>query len=1135
MDGDFPLKALLPKKETGAESFLARNPDFDGRGITIAILDTGVDPGAPGLQVTTDGRQKILDLIDATGSGDVDTSTVLTTEEVEERSIKSPFTGRDLKIPSDWQNPSGRWHVGVKSAYELFPKLLRTRLNTEIKKKLWDPAHERSLAVAAQELDHWNDEHSDKTATLTRNEKLMKEELEYRVELLTKFDKEQDIAGPVYDCIVFHDGNTWRAVIDSNENGDLLSASVLSSFRESGQYATFGGQDLMNYSINVYDNGRVLSVVTTCGSHGTHVASIAAGNFPDEPALNGVAPGAQIVSVKIGDSRLDSMETGRALVNGVSAIVAHKCDIANLSFGEGAHWHNAGCVVEAMAELTQKYGIIFVSSAGNNGPALSTVGCPGGTESSVIGIGALVTPDMMDVEYSMRERLPINQYTWSSRGPTIDGALGVSVSAPGGAIASVPNWTLKGSQLMNGTSMSSPNACGGIALIMSGLKASGITYSPSSVKQGIENTASPVEGLDKLTVGHGLLQVDKAFEYIKEHGINLARDVTFEVSVDGSRRGIYLRESCSLQKPIVASVKVEPKYNDDAERADRIKLQLKLNVACDASWVSAPSHLVLMNTARQFSVRVDPRGLNSGYHFSEVCAYNADFPSQGPLFRVPVTVIIPEKIGLEAGYCRSDKLQFKPGQVHRMFLEIPHGATWAEVSLVAKVSTGSATFFVHAIQLQNDCDYRSHEFDKRAVLSDGSHWLQQFKVLGGVTLELSVAQYWASLGDSEVTRTITVHGIMSNPSEITFHSSKAYTRVDVTASFRQEEIQPSGSLKTHIEPLRPVDSAIRCMGEQDVLPSGCHVYQLILTYTFSKAKKGEVVPAASYLSNLLYESEYESQLWMLFDSNKQLITCGDAFPHKYAVTIDKGDYTLRLQVCHSRREQLERLKDMIIVIKHKLPSPVSVDVYGSLTQAMRASGSKCKSLKLGPGNCIPLYIMPPAEDKIPKAVKPGHILQGTMSFAKDSEVKKVDSCLFSYVISEPPLKRVKSKQDKAQKTTLSLSDQYEEALRSFQLTWACKLKDLQQVDEVEKQAVDPLEARLTRLRILEEKERLSHLDAIVATANAVLDCIDIVQLAAYCGMKADLSSDADTVKWCDMDKKKAAVIEALGTKVLVVN
>lgn len=45
---------------------------------------------------------------------------------------------------------------------------------------------------------------------------------------------------------------------------------------------------------------------------------------------------------------------------------------------------------------------------------------------------------------------------------------------------------------------------------------------------------------------------------------------------------------------------------------------MRFSLVCDASWVECPGHLDLMNMGRNFTIRVDGRGLAQGAHYSEV-------------------------------------------------------------------------------------------------------------------------------------------------------------------------------------------------------------------------------------------------------------------------------------------------------------------------------------------------------------------------------------------------------------------------------------------------------------------------------------------------------------------------------------
>lgn len=218
---------------------------------------------------------------------------------------------------------------------------------------------------------------------------------------------------------------------------------------------------------------------------------------------------------------------------------------------------------------------------------------------------------------------------------------------------------------------------------------------------------------------------------------------------------------------------------------------------------------------------------------------------------------------------------------------------------------------------------------------------------------------------------------------------------------------PCITLKNSVQVLRPGEAKISPLTARDVIPKGRQIYEMLLSYSFHLNKATEVSPNYAILSDVLYESEFESQLWLLFDSNKQLLGCGDSYPSKYSVKLEKGDYSIKLQIRHDKKEYLDKLVDTSILLNQKLPTAITLDVYGSHSQAI--VGDKKAAFGHALSSCtVPLYIAPLASDKFSTKVNNlAHFLSGTVTYAKDELGKRVDTYPIKYIINENAKKLVK--------------------------------------------------------------------------------------------------------------------------------
>jgi tripeptidyl-peptidase-2 len=936
---------------------------------------------------------------------------------------------RKIIINKNWINPTGLYRHGIKRAYDLYPTLLEKRVKSERKKN----SDAEYLIIESNLYKQLND------TSLTSDEI---DDIKIRLNQLKSIV--YDDSGPILDCIVWHDGERFQSAIDTSETGDLSNKEAMTNYRVSYQFEPFSNIDSLNYTVNIYDNGDILSINCDAGAHGSHVAGIVSAYHPNQVELNGIAPGAQIISLKIGDSRLGSMETGVGLTRAIIEAVKRKCDIINMSYGESTQWDNQGQFVELANKMVNKHGIIFVASAGNNGPALSTVGCPGGTSSCAISVAACVTRSLMSVAYSMTDKIAESNYTWSSVGPSLDGDLGVNIIAPGGAVTSVPNWTLSRNQLMNGTSMSSPNATGCIALLLSGLKANNLPISPIRVRRCVENSAKLLDNVNILGQGNGLIQVAAAWKLLQNsfnlNGINTTSlinssnsssiynendlmnwyDVGYNIKCNSERfeRGIYLRQPYETSIENTFKVNISPQFKDGTPNEVLYNYEVRMNLVASHSWVTCPDHMLMTTAGKVINVVVDPTKLPPGQHVCIINCYmerdynmNDDKSHTLSLIDIPITVIKPDMIpeGITSLSC---DYNLESSERYRRFIVPPTGCTYIDAVITDKrsVNSHSSNFssisegneslsspqvttsdnsgkmcILHAVQL-----FRGNSFDKNEkksyfTLTNASTHALSWKVTNGVTMELCIARNWNTLGDINCNVTLFFRGIIPTPNSITVSGGSMISeQIRIFSPLASVEINPTGKFDKWIKVIKPIKTGeISILGERDITFDDVVFYQLVLEYEIDNQEQGisEILPRFKGLQNSLYESCFHSQLYMLYDSDKKYITCGDAFPEK--IKISKGKYTLRLQIRHSSINVLERINSLPMLLERTLSGKNSINIscYKDKLDAL-TDVNKMRTRAIIQGGSLSFFIKDLSPSELPRSSSPGDILEGSITYMK---------------------------------------------------------------------------------------------------------------------------------------------------------
>ncbi|GHI07673.1 serine protease [Streptomyces cellostaticus] len=632
-----------PSFETGAVDFVKDHPKADGRGITIGILDSGVDLGHPALQKTTTGERKIVDWVTATDP--------LVDSDATWRPMVTAVSGPSFGYGGQtWTAAAGSYEISTfkesaTTGGDEKGDLNRDGDTTDSWGVLYDPA----AGTVTLDLNN-NHDFTDDTPMKPYKDG-------YQIGYFGTDDPKTDVAERVPFVVQIRKdvpmdplGGSW-----TGKKADFVNIGVIES------------------------------------EHGTHVAGITSANGLFGGRMNGAAPGAKIVS-----SRACTWTggcTNVALTEGMIDLVANRgVDIVNMSIG-GLPALNDGnnARAELYTRLIDTYGVQLVISAGNSGPGANTIGDPGLAD-KVISVGAGISRQTWAANYGSQVEKKYAMMPFSSRGPREDGGFTPTLVAPGAAINTTQTW-LPGSpvaeagyslpagySMLQGTSMASPQAAGASALLLSAARQKGIDLTPAKLRTALTSTADHIKGVQAYEEGAGRINIVDAWDAIRDDAD--AHDYTVKAPVDtaldqalktpGYGTGLYDREG-GLKAGQKKSYDVTITRTSGPDKAVWHELHFENNAGGTFRILGDDVVRLPLNQPVTVKVQAAPKSAGIKSAILEV----DDPRTEGVDKQILTTVVVSTPVGYT--YSASGSVQRNSTQSY--FLNVPAGAKSLEVAL----------------------------------------------------------------------------------------------------------------------------------------------------------------------------------------------------------------------------------------------------------------------------------------------------------------------------------------------------------------------------------------------------------------------------------------------------------------------